>query len=155
MTKFTSRHNFIIYADGACAPTNPGPCSWGCVIFNPDGLKSEHHGFIGYGTNQVSELSAAIEGLSRIPVGECVELFTDSQYVVKGLTEWRSGWEQRNFRNMKGALISNLRFWQQLFELVDARQTSVYWVKGHAGDPNNERADELAVIALKRQSWLV
>ncbi len=139
-----------IYADGACAPSNPGPSGWGLVLIAPEGKgETEHFGFIGHGTNQIAELTAAIEGLSRVPRGEKVELVSDSQYVLKGLSEWRAGWERRGFRNAKGEPVANLGLWKRLFAEADARQVSTRWVRGHNGDPYNERADGLANKALR------
>lgn len=98
----TAGPKWTAYTDGACAPTNPGPSGWGAVLIAPgDGSESDHFGFIGPGTNQVAELTAAIEGLARVPAGAAVELVSDSQYVLKGLTEWRTGWERKGWRNSK------------------------------------------------------
>lgn len=137
------------YTDGACAPSNPGPAAWGAVILGPDGRQTEEaHGFIGHGTNQIAEIVAAIEGLQRVPEGVAVELVSDSQYVLKGLSEWRAGWERRGFRNSKNEPVANLDLWKRLFTVADARQVSVRWVRGHNGDLLNERADALANQAL-------
>lgn len=144
---------WVVYADGACAPSNPGPAGWGLVLIAPDGGgETDHFGFIGHGTNQIAELTAAIEGLSRVPAGEAVELVSDSQYVLKGLGEWRSGWERRGFRNAKGEPVANLALWKRLFALADARRVSTRWVRGHNGDVLNERADALAGQALRLRS---
>jgi ribonuclease HI len=137
------------YTDGACAPSNPGPAGWGAVVIAPDGrTETDHYGFIGHGTNQIAELTAAIEGLSRVPAGAEVELVSDSQYVLKGLMEWRSSWERKGFRNAKGETVANLALWKRLFEVADARRVSTRWVRGHNGDAHNERADALANKAL-------
>ncbi len=144
---------WVVYADGACAPSNPGPAGWGLVLIAPDGGgETDHFGFIGHGTNQIAELTAAIEGLSRVPAGEAVELVSDSQYVLKGLGEWRAGWERRGFRNAKGEPVANLALWKRLFALADARRVSTRWVRGHNGDVLNERADALAGQALRLRS---
>jgi ribonuclease HI len=136
--------------DGACAPSNPGPSAWGAVIVGPDGLVAEEvHGFIGHGTNQIAELTAAIEGLLRVPEGVPVELVSDSQYVLKGLSEWRAGWERKGFRNSRNEPVANLDLWKRLFVTADARRVTVRWVRGHNGDPLNERADSLANEALR------
>lgn len=141
---------WVVYADGACAPSNPGPSGWGAVVIAPpNGQESDHFGFIGPGTNQIAELTAAIEGLSRVPAGEEVELVSDSQYVLKGISEWRAGWERRGFRNAKGEPVANLALWKRLFALVDDRRVRTRWVRGHNGEPFNERADALANQALK------
>ncbi len=141
---------WVTYTDGACAPSNPGPSGWGVVLIAPDGVtESDHFGFIGPGTNQIAELTAALEGLQRVPVGEAVELVSDSQYVLKGLSEWRAGWERKGFKNSKGETVANLALWKKLFAVADARKVSVRWVRGHSGDPYNERADALANKALR------
>ncbi len=139
-----------VYSDGACAPSNPGPCGWGLVLIAPDGQgETDHYGFIGHGTNQIAELTAAIEGLARVPPGAEVELVSDSQYVLKGLSEWRAGWERRGFRNAKGEAVANLALWKRLFAEADARRVATRWVRGHNGDRYNERADALANSALR------
>ncbi len=140
---------WVAYTDGACAPSNPGPSAWGAVILGPDGVEVEAaQGFIGRGTNQIAEITAAIEGLSRIPEGAAVELVSDSQYVLKGLSEWRAGWERKGWRNSKNEPVANLELWKRLFAVADARKVSTRWVRGHNGDVLNERADALANAAL-------
>lgn len=137
------------YTDGACRG-NPGPAAWGAVILGPEGrVVAEECGFIGRATNQIAEIVAAIEGLSRVPLGAHVELVSDSQYVLKGLTEWRQGWERRQWRNSKNEPVANLELWQRLYGVADARQIRVRWVRGHNGDLLNERADRLANQALQ------
>lgn len=141
---------WVAYTDGACAPTNPGPAAWGLYLIAPgEAHGTEHYGFIGHGTNQIAELTAAIEGLTRVPAGAPVELVSDSQYVLKGLTEWRKGWERKGFRNAKGEPVANQALWRPLFALADARKVSVRWVRGHNGDLHNERVDGLANKALR------
>lgn len=143
---------WIVYTDGACAPSNPGPSGWGAVLLPPNAaVHVELFGFIGPGTNQIAELTAAIEGLKRVPTGASVELVSDSQYVLKGISEWRTGWERKGFRNSKGEVVANLALWKQLFAIVDARKVSTRWVRGHNGDTHNERADALANLALRTQ----
>ena len=115
------------------------------MLIAPDGrTETEHYGFIGHGTNQIAELTAAIEGLSRVPEGAAAELVSDSQYVLKGLTEWRAGWERKGYRNSKGEPVANLALWKKLYAVADARKVSARWVRGHNGDAYNERADALA-----------
>ena len=144
-------NRWVAYTDGACAPTNPGPAAWGVVVFAPDGAETAaDNGLIGPCTHQIAEITAAIEGLSRTPEGAAVELVSDSQYVLKGLSEWRTGWERRGFRNAKGDPVANLELWKRLFAVADARKVSVRWVRGHQGNVNNERADRLAVAALQK-----
>jgi len=121
-------NRWVAYTDGACAPTNPGPAAWGVVVFAPDGAETAaDHGFIGPGTNQIAEITAAIEGLSRTPEGAAVELVSDSQYVLKGLSEWRAGWERRGFRNAKGDPVANLELWKRL--LAVAAPAAVFFIK--------------------------
>lgn len=149
--------NWVAYTDGACAPSNPGPSGWGVVLIAPEGHEitehiTEHYGFIGPGTNQIAELTAAIEGLERTPPGAQVELVSDSQYVLKGLSEWRAGWERKGFRNSKGEQVANLALWKRLFALADLRKVKTRWVRGHNGDTHNERADALANKALMLKS---
>jgi len=139
---------WIAYTDGACAPSNPGPAGWGAVVIDPSGVELDYFGFIGHGTNQIAELTAAMEGLALTPVGAEVELASDSQYVLKGISEWRKGWERKGYRNSKGEPVANLELWKRLYAQVDARKVSVRWVRGHNGDPHNERADALANKAL-------
>ena len=144
---------WVAYTDGACAPSNPGPAGWGAVLIAPDGrTETDHYGFIGPGTNQIAELTAALEGLTRVPAGDAVELVSDSQYVLKGLTEWRAGWERKGYRNSKGEQVANLALWKQLFAAADARKVTTRWVRGHNGDVYNERADALANKALATKS---
>jgi len=146
---------WVVYTDGACAPTNPGPAGWGAVVIAPDGqTETDHFGFIGLGTNQIAELTAAVEGLQRVPRGAAVELVSDSQYVLKGISEWRAGWERKGYRNSKGDPVANLALWRQLFAEADARRVTVRWVRGHTGDRCNEKADALAnkALALKSRS---
>jgi ribonuclease HI len=144
---------WVVYTDGACAPSNPGPAGWGAIVVAPDGGgETDHYGFIGPGTNQIAELTAALEGLERVPVGAMAELVSDSQYVLKGLSEWRAGWERKGFRNSKGEPVANLALWKRLFAVADARRVTTRWVRGHNGDPYNERADALANKALALRS---
>lgn len=123
------------------------------MLLPPNAAASvEFFGFIGPGTNQIAELTAAIEGLTLVPPGAAVELVSDSQYVLKGLSEWRAGWERKGYKNSKGEQVANLALWKRLFALADARKVSTRWVRGHNGDPYNERADALANQALRLKS---
>jgi ribonuclease HI len=116
-------NDWVAYTDGACAPSNPGPSGWGAVLVAPDGTtETDHYGFIGPGTNQIAELTAAIEGLTLVPAGETVELVSDSQYVLKGISEWRAGWERKGWKNSKGEPVANLALWKKLFALAARAQ---------------------------------
>ncbi|MHB1770593.1 MAG: ribonuclease H family protein [Acidimicrobiales bacterium] len=143
---------WAVYSDGGCAPHNPGPAAWGALIETPTGETLERNGFIGHGTNQIAELTGAIEGLKVTPAGAEVLLVSDSQYVIKGLTEWRRGWERRGWRNSQGDPVANASLWRALFALADERRVQARWVRGHAGHPQNERADRLAGEALRAEA---
>jgi ribonuclease HI len=152
---FVLNHENIwtVYTDGGCAPSNPGPAGWGVVCQPPAGAPAKHgYGFIGPGTNQIAELTAAIEGLRTTPAGAAVKIVSDSQYVLKGISEWRKGWERRGWKNSKGEPVANSGLWKSLFVEVDARKVQVQWVRGHNGHPQNELADELAGKALATRS---
>lgn len=139
---------WVVNSDGACKG-NPGPAAWGIVVMREDESGQEYgKGYIGVSTNQVAELTAAIEGLSRVPEKAKVTLVSDSQYVLKGLTEWRSGWERRGWRSSKDEPVKNMELWKRLFKLADARKVTTQWVKGHAGHKYNQMADDLANAAI-------
>ncbi|MBU2765844.1 ribonuclease HI [Acidithiobacillus ferrivorans] len=134
-----------IWCDGACAPTNPGPCAWGSVIQSPDGTRTEHFGFIqAMGTNNIAELTAAIESLRKTPECAVVALCSDSQYTLKGLGEWMPGWIKKGWRTASGSPVLNKELWQALYKEYQARQVTLEWVRGHNGHPENELADRLA-----------
>jgi ribonuclease HI len=132
-----------IYCDGACIG-NPGPAGWGAVVIAPDGEQTELAGSLGHATNQIAELSAAIGALESIPAGSQVRLHSDSQYLIKGVKEWMQGWKRRGWRTANGSPVANLGLWQRLDELHRVHHIEPIWVKGHAGHPLNERADQLA-----------
>ncbi len=137
------------FTDGGCQG-NPGPSAWGAVVLPPDGGAAiEGSGFLGHGTNQIAELSAALHGMAMTPVGAEVLLVSDSQYTLKGLTEWRRGWESKGFRNSKGETVANLSLWKQLYAIADQRRLRTQWVKGHSGHAHNERCDLLAAQAIR------
>ena len=144
-----------VWCDGACAPTNPGPCAWGAVIESPHGERTEHFGFIqSMGTNNIAELTAAIESLCRIPAGKAVVLCSDSQYTLKGLGEWLPGWIRKGWRTASGSPVLNKELWQVLHKEYSARKVTLEWVRGHNGHPENELADRLANRGLHPGSGL-
>lgn len=144
----THAGKLTIYTDGGCKG-NPGPAGWGAVIANADGVMlREARGFIGTAANQVAELEAAIHGLGHAPQGAVVELISDSQYVLKGLSEWRAGWLRRGWTNSAGEPVANQDHWRRLYAVADERKVSVRWVKGHSGNHFNERCDVLAAQAI-------
>lgn len=142
---------YTVYTDGTCAPTNPGPCGWGAVLINRESMvATEHCGFIGHGTNQIAEIAAATAGLLLVPAGTVIELVSNSQYVVKGLNEWRTNWERNGWCNADNKPVSNLSHWKQLFAAADARKVSVHWAQGHSSEQYNHRADAMANNSLMR-----
>lgn len=139
---------YIVYSDGGCSG-NPGPVGWGAVVVLDGVVVKEGQGFKEHGTNQIAELLAATEGLKLTPVGSKVELVSDSQYVVKGLSEWRKAWEKSGWLNAKKETVANKEYWQKLFEESDKRKVTSRWVKGHSGDLHNNRCHLLAAQAIR------
>jgi len=131
-----------VYADGACKG-NPGPGGWG-VLLLAGGRERELHGGEPATTNNRMELTAVIRALEALPQGSRVRLYTDSQYVQKGMTEWISSWKRRGWRTAGKKPVKNEDLWQRLDELARNHRVEWHWVRGHAGHPGNERADELA-----------
>lgn len=95
-------------------------------------------------TNNKMELTAAIETLKLVQAGAKIEVFTDSSYVIKGITEWLPGWRRKNWRTSGGDPVKNVELWKALDALYQVRKVTMTWVRGHNGDPGNERADVLA-----------
>lgn len=133
-----------IYTDGACKG-NPGPGGWG-VWLKAGELQRELCGGERLTTNNRMELMAVIEGLAALKRPCRVTLFLDSQYVRKGITEWIRGWKAKGWRTAAGQPVKNVDLWQRLDALVSGCGHAIdwRWVKGHSGDPGNERADALA-----------
>ena len=132
----------IIYTDGACRG-NPGPGGWGALI-RFDSVEKEIFGGQANTTNNQMELSAAIEGLSILTEPCNVELFTDSKYVMDGITQWIQNWKKNNWRTAAKKDVKNKELWQKLDQLITEHQVQWHWVKGHSGDAGNEAADLLA-----------
>jgi ribonuclease HI len=131
-----------VYADGACKG-NPGPGGWG-VLLVEGGRERELHGGEPATTNNRMELTAVIRALESLPRGRHVRLYTDSQYVQKGITEWIHAWKRRGWRTADKKPVKNEDLWKQLDEAARHHRVEWHWVKGHAGHPGNERADALA-----------
>ena len=132
----------VVYADGGCDP-NPGPGGWGVVISAQDAPPVELcGGDPGNTTNNRMELMAAIKGLEYFPAGAAIEVRCDSQYVVKSVSQWMPGWKAKGWRTTSGE-VKNVDLMKRLDELNAARDVTWTWVKGHAGDRLNERADAL------------
>ncbi|NND54900.1 MAG: ribonuclease HI [Gammaproteobacteria bacterium] len=132
----------VMYTDGACRG-NPGPGGWGVWLQYGDREK-ELWGGASETTNNRMELTAVIEGLRALNRPCDVVVYTDSTYVKKGMTEWLNGWKQKGWKTAARKPVKNADLWQQLDEVAAEQQVEWRWVKGHAGDPGNERADELA-----------
>ncbi len=133
-----------IYTDGACKG-NPGPGGWG-VLLKSAGVQKELFGGELGTTNNRMEMMAVIEALSALKRPCRVTLHVDSQYVLKGMTEWLAGWKARGWKTAAKQPVKNVDLWQRLDELVNTAGHRIdwRWVKGHDGDPGNERADLLA-----------
>ena len=132
----------IIYTDGACRG-NPGPGGWGALI-KFDSMEKEIFGGKNDTTNNQMELLAAIEGLATLKEPYCVELFTDSKYVMDGITQWIKNWKKNNWKTAAKKDVKNKELWQKLDHLISKLQVQWHWVKGHSGDAGNETADLLA-----------
>lgn len=134
-----------IYTDGACKG-NPGPGGWGAIMLYND-HERELSGFEADTTNNRMEMKAVIEGLKALSEKCEVTIYTDSTYVMKGMQEWLPGWRARGWKTASKKPVKNKDLWIELDEQVNKHKTSWQWVKGHNGDPMNERADALAVAA--------
>lgn len=132
----------IIHTDGACSG-NPGPGGWGAVLQYGSTVK-ELKGGEALTTNNRMELTAAIEALKALKRPCAVELHTDSQYLKNGLTTWIKGWKRNGWRTADKKPVKNVELWQALDSAVEGHAIDWRWVKGHAGDEMNERADQLA-----------
>jgi ribonuclease HI len=132
----------IIYTDGACRG-NPGPGGWGALIKFVS-MEKEIFGGKNDTTNNQMELLAAIEGLATLKEPCSVELFTDSKYVMDGITQWIKNWKKNNWKTAAKKDVKNKELWQKLDHLISKHQVQWHWVKGHSGDAGNETADLLA-----------
>ncbi len=131
-----------IYTDGACRG-NPGRGGWGVVMYYK-GHEKELFGGDVETTNNRMELTAVIEALENLS-RECdVKLITDSKYVLQGMTEWIEGWKRRGWKTANRAAVKNVDLWRRLDVAAQRHKVEWRWVKGHSGDPGNERADLLA-----------
>lgn len=140
-----------IWTDGACSG-NPGPGGWGAVIRTPES-EIELSGGESATTNNRMELMGAIAALESLPDGAQATLHTDSQYVKNGLTQWIHGWKRNGWKTADKKPVKNVDLWQRLEAAAGKHKIEWKWVKGHAGDPMNERADSLAraaITALRR-----
>ena len=150
-----SKPHIHLFTDGACSG-NPGPGGWAYILRDPvTGKEKEACGYCPDTTNNRMELQAVIEGLGALKKPCLVELFTDSVYVGKGMEEWMAGWKRNGWkRKQKGRLVpvKNQEFWMQLDELLQSHDVKYTRVAGHSGHPENDRCDQLAVLAYKNRS---
>lgn len=137
-----SKPEITIYTDGACSG-NPGPGGWGAILMSGEHRK-ELCGGERETTNNRMELLAAIEALDALKRPSNVVLHTDSTYVKDGITKWIHGWRRNGWRTAAKKPVKNAELWQRLDEATRRHDVEWRWVKGHAGHPENERADELA-----------
>ncbi len=137
----------IIYTDGACRG-NPGLGGWG-VLMQYYNENKELYGGEKSTTNNKMELSAVIQGLAALKEPCQVKLFTDSKYVMDGINSWIHNWKKNDWKTANKKPVKNKELWVELDQLVQKHNISWNWVKGHSGDPGNERADELANLGIE------
>ena len=131
-----------IFTDGACSG-NPGPGGWGAILRSGD-TEKELFGGERLTTNNRMEMTAVIEALRALKKPVAAKVHTDSQYVQKGISEWIHGWKRRGWKTAAKEPVKNEDLWRELDRLAAQHKIEWIWVKGHAGHPENERADELA-----------
>lgn len=140
-------HNLIAYTDGACSG-NPGPGGWGVVLQARSGLKvtkqRELNGGAAETTNNRMELTAAIQALEALTRKSQIRIVTDSVYVKDGVTKWILGWKKNGWLTSAKKPVKNEDLWKKLDAAQESHEVSWEWIKGHAGHPENELADELA-----------
>jgi ribonuclease HI len=132
----------VIHTDGACSG-NPGPGGWGAII-RDGGTVTEIKGGEAATTNNRMELLAAISALEALPDGTPADLHTDSQYLRDGITKWMHNWKKNGWRTSDKKPVKNVDLWKRLEAAAERHQIAWHWVRGHVGDDENERADELA-----------
>jgi len=140
----------VIYTDGACSG-NPGPGGWG-VVLRWNGTEKELHGGDPQTTNNRMELMAAIRALEALKRPSRVQLHTDSTYLLNGITKWITAWQRNGWRTSARKPVKNEDLWRRLVEAMNGHEVSWLWVKGHAGEEGNERADALARLGIEEAS---
>lgn len=144
-----SSNAYIVYTDGACRG-NPGPGGWGVYFAEGEVEAPEFCGGETLTTNNKMELTAAIEALRVLPNKATVILYTDSEYVKNGITQWIFGWKRNGWRTSAKKPVKNVELWQALDEQSARLDVEWRWVKGHVGDPGNEKADQLANLGIDK-----
>jgi len=144
----TAAGRVLIYVDGACSG-NPGPGGWAAILVHPvSGRHREISGAEPHTTNNRMELTAAIRGLDALRRPSDVEVWSDSTYVIRGMNEWIHDWIRRGWKTAAKKPVLNEDLWRVLYKLAsEQKEITFHWVAGHAGHPENERCDELAVKA--------
>ena len=139
-------HIVEIFTDGACSG-NPGPGGWGALL-RWRGKERELNGGEPQTTNNRMEMMAAIMALEAVKVPARIDLYTDSQYLQRGISEWIAGWKRRGWKTADRRPVKNVDLWQRLESALERHEVRWHWVKGHADNILNERADELARAAI-------
>lgn len=142
MTDTPTEATVELYTDGACSG-NPGPGGWGCIL-RFKGTEKELFGGENPTTNNRMEMMAVLSGLNALTRPCAVAVYTDSEYVKKGMTEWLRGWKARGWKTADKKPVKNDDLWKALDEAAGRHRVTWHWVRGHNGHPENERADELA-----------
>ncbi len=144
--------NIIIFSDGACLG-NPGPGGYGTIVAFEEQV-IELGGSEKHTTNNRMEITGALEGLKSLQTGSLVDLYTDSQYLINGITKWIHGWIKKNWQTADGSAVSNEDLWQDLYKTIQQKRLTINWhyVRGHAGTPANERVDEIATTFAAKKS---
>lgn len=136
-----------IFTDGACTG-NPGPGGW-CAILRYNNHEKILSGFDNNTTNNKMELTAIIKALEIIKRKSRIKVYSDSQYLIKGMTEWLPKWIKNNWKNSKKEEIQNKELWMKLFEFTNKHEIEWIWIKGHEGHPENEKCDRIAKEIIK------
>ena len=145
--KSSSVPQVLLFTDGACSG-NPGPGGWAFILKHPSSGKSlEDSGGEKLTTNNRMELMGAIKGLEALNTRTRVELWSDSKYVLDGLGSWMAGWKKKGWKTANKQPVKNQDLWMELDALNSKHEITFHWVKGHNDHPENERCDELAVMA--------
>ena len=141
------KHEIVeIFTDGACRG-NPGPGAWATLLRYKE-MEKELSGYEPMTTNNRMEMMAVIRALEALKRPMTIQVYTDSQYLKKGMEEWLSGWKQKGWINSKKDPVANADLWKMLDQLASAHTITWHWVKGHSGHPENERVDQLANEAI-------